>query len=454
MTEEEAIQLRKENQELREALKQTQELLGVALARIEELEKQKTPPPAFVKAEVPKPAAEENKPRKKREAQHNRARRRAMPTHIVEHHLAMCPDCDLRLGGISLARCREVIDVPPPSSVQITEHRIFKGWCAGCQKWHEAPVDLHTEVLGQGRIGVRLTSMIAYLRTSLRLPLRQIRELVRSLHGFEISLGEIVELLHRISTHAQPSLDASLREIRASPAVQADETGWREDGLNGYIWSVCTPTVRYYEYHHSRAGEVVKHLIGDEFPGVLGSDFYAGYNIHQGLHQRCWVHFLRDIHDLKKLHPDHAELWQWAKQVKLIYERAKAAPAADPQLPTTKQHAQRVALQHAFEQELWQVCAPFVQTQTLMHTLCERVERFLPELFVFVAYPGVPSDNNLAERSVRPLVIARKISGGTRSPKGSSTRMGLASLFGTWVAQGLNPFHQCLALLTTEFSLG
>jgi transposase len=454
MTEEEAIQLRKENQELREALMQTQELLRAALAQIEELEKQKTPPPAFVKADVPKSAAEEKKPRKKREAQHNRARRRTLPTQIVEHHLAMCPDCDLRLGGISLARCREVIDVPPPSWVQITEHRIFKGWCARCQKWHEAPVNLHAEVLGQGRVGVRLSSMIAYLRTSLRLPLRQIRELLRTLYGFEISLGEIVELLHRISTHAQPSLDALLSEIRASPAVQADETGWREDGLNGYIWSVCTPTVRYYEYHHSRAGDVVKHLIGDDFPGVLGSDFYAGYNIHQGLHQRCWVHFLRAIHDLKKLHPDQRELWQWAKEVKQIYERAKASPAPDPQLPLTKQHAQRVALQHAFEQELWQVCAPFVQTQTLMHTLCERVERFLPELFVFLAYPGVPSDNNLAERSVRPLVIARKISGGTRSSKGSSTRMGLASLFGTWMAQGLNPFHQCLALLTSSSSLG
>jgi len=167
MTEEEALQLRKENENLREALKQTQELLRVALVRIEEIEKQKTPPPAFVKANVQKPVAEEKKVRKKREAHHNRARRRAMPTHIVEHHLAMCPDCDQRLGGISLARCREVIDVPPPSSVQITEHRIFKGWCAGCQKWHEAPVDLHAKVLGQGRIGVRLLSMIAYLRTSL-----------------------------------------------------------------------------------------------------------------------------------------------------------------------------------------------------------------------------------------------------------------------------------------------
>ncbi|MEO9057268.1 MAG: IS66 family transposase [Ktedonobacteraceae bacterium] len=454
MTEEEALQLRKENEELQEALKQTQELLRVALARIEELEKQKSPPPAFVKADVKKPTPGEKAPRKNRAVQYNQARRRSLPTHIVEHHIAMCPQCDLRLGGISLARRREVIDLPAPTPVQITEHRIFKGWCAGCQKWQEAPVDLHREVLGQGRIGVRLASTIAYLRTSLRLPLRHIRDLLRTLHGFEISLGEIVELLHRISTHAQPGLDVLLAEIRASPAVQADETGWREDGKNGYIWSVSTPTVRYYEYHHSRAGEVIKQVIGDEFTGVLGSDFYAGYNLHQGLHQRCWVHFLRDIRDLKKLYPNDAQLWQWAKAVKQIYLRAKAAPAADPQLPLTKQHAQRVALQHAFEQELWQLCAPFVRTQALMHTLCERVERFLPELFVFVAYPGVPSDNNLAERSVRPLVIARKISGGTRSPKGSETRMALASLFGTWSAQGLNPFSQCLALLTSKSSLG
>jgi transposase len=454
MTEEEALRLRKENQELREALTQTQELLRVALARIEELEKQKTPPPAFVKADVKKPAPEEKKPRKKRASQHNQSRRRSVPTQIVEHHLPMCPDCELRLGGISLARCREVIDVPLPSSVQITEHRIFKGWCARCEKWHEAPVDLHREVLGQGRIGVRLAGMIAYLRTSLRLPFRQIRELLRTLHGFEVSLGELVEVLHRMNARAQPVLEALLAQIRASSAVQADETGWREDGLNGYIWSVSTPTLRYYEYHHSRAGEVVKQLIGDDFPGVLGSDFYAGYNIHQGLHQRCWVHVLRDIHDLKKLHPDHEALWQWGKQVKQIYERAKAAPAPDPRLPSTKQYAHRLALQHAFEQELWQVCAPFIQTPTPMHTLCKRVERFLPELFVFVAYPGVPSDNNLAERSVRPLVIARKISGGTRSPKGSATRMGLASLFGTWIAQGLNPFHQCLAFLTSKISLG
>src|SRR5205807_7989334 len=189
MTEEEAAQLRKENQELREALKETQERLRVALARIEEVEKQKTPPPAFVKAEVKKPATQENKPRKKREAQYNRARKRAVPTQIVEHRMVECPACHLRLGGISLARCREVIDVPPAPVVEVSEHRIYKGWCSSCQKWHEAPVDFGEQVIGQGRIGVRLASMIAYLRTVMRLPLRQVREVLRTLHGFEEVAG-------------------------------------------------------------------------------------------------------------------------------------------------------------------------------------------------------------------------------------------------------------------------
>ena len=83
------------------------------------------------------------------------------------------------------------------------------------------------------------------------------------------------------------------------------------------------------------------------------------------------------------------------------------------------------------------MCAHTAHTSSPLHTRCERIERFLPELFVFVAAPGVPAENNLVERSVRPLVIARKISGGSRSLQGSDTRMDLFSLFGTGAAQGL-----------------
>jgi transposase len=443
-------------QTTQEELRTTQKALGAAHVQIAELEKLKTPLPAFVKAQKKKPHDEEKKPRKKREAQYNHARKRSVPTQIVEHRLVKCPDCHLRLGGISLARCREIIDVPPPARVEVTEHRISKGWCAGCQKWHEAPVDFSEQVIGQGRIGVRLSTIVAYLRTVMRLPLRQLRDGLRNLHGFEVSVEELVDLLHRIRAYVQPVLSSLKAQVRASPAIQADETGWREDGLNGSIWSVSTPSIRYDEYHHSRAGEVIKQVIGEDFQGVLGSDFYAGYTIHQGLHQRCWVHFFRDIHDLKKLYPHDEVVLTWAKDVKTVYEQAVVwgEQPLDPSLPPRQRDRIRLVEQHAFEQRLWKLCQPYVHTTVPQHTLCERVEQFLPELFVFVALPGVPAHNNLAEWSVRPLVIARKISSGTRSPRGSETRMGLASLFGTWIAQHLNPFRQCLALLTSPSSLG
>ena len=294
-----------------------------------------------------KPTEQGKKKRKKRDAQYNRARRREAPTQVVEHRIRHCPVCANALGGISVARRRQVIELPSPPPVEVTEHVVYHGWCSQCQQWREAPLDVSLEVIGQGRMGVKLTSVIAYLRTVMRLPVRQIQAYLATLHGLKISSGEIVELLHRAKTHLQLAVAALKQQIRASPAVQADETGWREDGKNGYIWSVSTPEVRYYEYHHSRGSEVVKQLLGESFEGVLGSDFYASYNIYQGLHQRCWVHLLREGHELKEEYRDDPQVQQWAKEVKAVYERAVAYAGPDPSLPAAKQEAARHKQQHA-----------------------------------------------------------------------------------------------------------
>lgn len=82
--------------------------------------------------------------------------------------------------------------------------------------------------------------------------------------------------------------------------------------------------------------------------------------------------------------------------------------------------------------------------------LAKRIETYLGELFSFVDHEGVPSDNNAAERAVRPAVILRKTSGGSRSPKGSDTRMTLLSLFGTWNLQGSSPLAACVSMLTAH----
>ncbi len=263
--------------------------------------------------------------------------------------------------------------------------------------------------------------------------------------------------IHRTAQRAQPAVAASLDLIRASPVVHADETGWRQHGANGYVWTFSTPTERYF-LRRGRGKAVVDEALGESFSGVLVSDFYAAYHHYDGPQQRCWAHpcssqgqaLLRDIHDQRTLYPDDAPLARWADAVHGIYDRSKAF--------THPQAKRRCTAQLALERQLLALCQPFRHDPSATQAkLCRRIERHLKslprtgygELFVFVAEPAVPSDNNAAERSLRHLVVSRKVSGGTRSERGSNSKMTLASLFGTWHAQGLNPLAACQQLLSS-----
>jgi hypothetical protein len=84
-----------------------------------------------------------------------------------------------------------------------------------------------------------------------------------------------------------------------------------------------------------------------------------------------------------------------------------------------------------------------LEKEVPQRVLCQRCQRFIKELFHFVVDLRLPPDNNAAERAIRPLTVSRKISGGTSSARASETKGILASLFGTWRLQGLNPFIAC-----------
>ncbi len=244
-----------------------------------------------------------------------------------------------------------------------------------------------------------------------------------------LCVGAIVRAIHQVARQAQPAVDRILERIRGSPVVHADETGWRQDGANGYVWTFSTPAGRYF-LRRRRNKEVVDEVLDESFSGVLVSDFYAACHHYPGLRQRCWAHLLRDIHDLKSLYPKDRQLARWAAAVHQIYSAAKSF--AHPQA------RQRQRVQQQLERKLLAQCRLYAQDPAAAQgNLCRRIERHIKELFVFVAASGVPSDNNAAESSLRPLVISRKISGGTRSEQGTDTKMTLACLFGTWRAQGI-----------------
>lgn len=369
---------------------------------------------------------------------HGFARRRLPPTERVDHAIEHCPDCGTRLQGGWVQRTREVLEAPV-TPLRVVEHRFLARTCPLCQKRWVASAALGDVAVGKQRFGVGLVSLIATLRETGRLPIRTIQWLLDAVYQLRLSVGGITAVLHGVAQRGVGTVAAVRERVRASPVVHADETGWREDGANGYVWTFSTPTERYF-LRRGRDKGVVDEALGEEFAGVLVSDFYAAYNHYPGLHQRCWAHLLGDIHALRQLYPEDAGLSRWATAVHAVYDDACCVNHPDVRF--------RRQEQRQLEERLMALCRPFLDDGlAVQRKLCRRVERFLPELFVFVGEPIVPSDNNAAERSLRHLVTSRKISGGTRSPRGSATKMVLASLFGTWQAQGHNPLDACRQLL-------
>ena len=321
----------------------------------------------------------------------------------------------------------EVIELPV-APVRVTEHVYIARTCPArtcpaCRRGCTPPAGLDGVVLGRQRRGVNVLSLVATLREEARMPFRTIQRYLDTVQQRRVSAGAIVGAIRQTAPKAQPMVAGILDRVRASPVVhadetgptkpgrrnradetgptkpgrrnRADETGWRQSGANGYVWTFSTPTERYF-LRRGRGKTVVDEALNDAFSGVLVSDCYAAYHHYDGPKQRCWAHLLRDIHDLRARYPDAAPLARWADAVHGIYDRAKAC--------THPQAKRRRTAQLALERQLLALGQPFRHDPSATQAkLCRRIERHIRELFVFVAEPDVPADNNAAERSLRHL---------------------------------------------------
>jgi transposase len=422
-------------------------LLQSQAERISELEEEvaklrgSRPGGISIKTSVKK---KEKKPRKGRSQSF--ARRSLSATEVIIHAVESCPDCGRELCGGSVKWRHQVVDVPPVD-VTVTDHLFIERYCGICgQKWTPDPREaLSSVTVGRKSFGINLMSLVAHLKTACRVPVNQTRKLLQALCGVNVSSGELVEILHDIAEIGEGEYERMLAQVRGSPVVNADETGWREDGRNGYIWSFSTPSVRYYAYRQSRGSVVVKEVLSEEFGGTLVTDFYAAYNVYLGEKQRCWVHFGRDLEALKEKNADLPDVVAWADAVMGMYWRAKET------LRIEYSNRERSRLRRRFQAEAMKLSEPYARDKGApQRVLAKRIEQFISELFVFVEHPDVPSENNAAERAIRPAVVARKISGGTRSERGSRTASILRSLFETWNLQGYNTIHACRDMLVAH----
>ncbi len=391
-------------------------------------------------ASKPATPTREKKIRRKRAPEHNAGRRSVEQANHWETHAAdTCPRCGTALDGGWIVRRVQVIDLPPVAPLVITQHRMLRRQCASCGKRVlPKPVGVEAGRIGRSRFGPRLIAAIGTMVILERLPGRMIQDRLQREYGLTISHGGLVGLVQRLARAGHPAYQQLQADVRGSPVVHADETGWRENGQHRTVWTVST-TQTVYVHHGRRTNEEIDGILGADFGGTIVADCYAAYDHFLGPKQRCWAHLVRDLDHLLHEHPEDIETVAWVEGIRDVYARARL-PRPSSEGGSTHQ-AVRAREQRARQCEalILLLCPAALASAPPYATLAARLRKHLTELFTFVRDPRVDATNNAAERSLRPLVIARKVSGGTRSAAGSTTRMTLYSLCATATLQGKDP---------------
>lgn len=341
------------------------------------------------------------------------------PDKIEEHTLNVCPISGLPLGKPIGYRKKTVIDFPD-KPIRVIEHRIMQYFSPTTGEIVEKNVKLSNGIYGKN-----LQSIVIMLK-NLTNSHDKIADFMRELGAPTFSNAEVQSIADYFADNLELNRDKILKEIRKSPYVHADETGFRKDGQNGYVWGVFTNTQSILSAALSRARINIMKLLKD-FKGVIVTDGYNAYNEFP-LRQRCWSHLLRDAKNYAK---NNKEIEIQYHRLKKLYETLKELNKEPPD-------------EKAITKAKWKLkdivnCLKVIKGA---HKLVTLIKNGGEDWFTALYYEGVPLNNNHAERELRPIVLLRKTIGCYRNEKGKRWINIVVSTLHTWKLQEKNLFRQ------------
>jgi transposase len=339
---------------------------------------------------------------------------------IVEHWPDCCRSCRREFAGCELVDAveprRHQIAELPPIAVKVTEHRLHAVCCPGCVMQTQAELP---SGVPRSAFGPRLQAAVVTLAVRNRVSRRDATELARELFGVELATGTVDAIVRRTGEALAGPHTRLEHEIKRSPVVNIDETGWKTAGDSRTLWGALTGRAAVFRIAAGRHGFEARTLLGERFAGIVCSDRWRGYDyLDPGQRQLCWAHLLRDFtahsqgmgeqktfgEDGLRIARELFACWQGhqadADRARL---QAQLAPLQD-ELQALLEHASRKS------------------TKTKYHRVfAKSLLKRWPALWAFAHTDNVEPTNNRAERGLRGAVIYRKLSLGTQSEQGERT---------------------------------
>ena len=374
---------------------------------------------------------------------------RPRPVEIDQHRshkLPCCPDCGGRLDRTGDTRTRVTEDIPEDLRPQVTEHTIHRDWCPKCRRRVEPRLP---DVLPHCQVGNRVLVLSALLHFLNGCTLSQITSVFNFHLRLKITEGGLVQMWHRLAELLWDWYDQIHQSCLDAAVLHADETGWRVRGQTHWLWCFGTRDATYYMIERSRGHPALDKFFIEEFSGTLVTDFWAAYDaVGCAAHQRCWPHLLRELKAVDE--SGAGDDWpSFARRLRRVYGDAIKLSTQHGRMPLEDYEVAIARLEGRLIE-----LAVTDWTQADARRLASRLYKYDGQLLTFLWNESVPSDNNHAERSIRPAVLIRKNSYANQSDRGALTQAVLMSVFRTLKQRGLNPIDTILKALTCYATTG
>jgi hypothetical protein len=332
----------------------------------------------------------------------------------VEVPLCGCPQCG---GALDKVRAVEqYIQELPEVQPVTTKVTTYVGRCAKCGEVRSThPLQTSTaEGAAKVQVGPRVLAWAAELNKRLGLSMRKTCSLFERLLGLRLTPGGLSQALDRVAQRCRGEYYRILDQVRESSAVYADETSWWVGEAGWWLWTFTTPEATFYRVEQSRGNGIVRKTLGRDFPGVLVTDCGAMYDKIPCRKHKCIAHHLQAIKRAREMQSSrfHLYLDEWVE----FFRRVIALWKERPQLPPPEFESRRSDLETECDELLGRELRWPGDKKVQ-----KRLKRKRAHLLTCLHVPEVEPTNNRAERSLRPAVIARKLSCGNRTLLGKQT---------------------------------
>lgn len=412
--------------------KATIEKLTAALEEAQRSGKRQAAP--FRKADGPK--AEPKKPGRKRGRRHGKHAHRSRPPHIDEHYDVPLPDACPHCGGHDVTETEVATQYQTEIPIKpiYRQFDIHVGQCEGCGQRVQGRHELQTsDALGAAasQLGPNAHAAAVVLNKELGLSHGKCSRVFQTMFGIPIARATTARSIMRTARLATPAVEQLRLEVRGSPFVVPDETGWRVGGSNAWLHTFVTPAGTYYEIG-DRSRDIAESLLGIDWSGTLIHDGWSVYDrFTSAFHQQCLAHLQRRCERLLdvavgaavRLPRDVLGLIDEAFSLRRAWRGHRISgdelAVAGLELSCQLEQLARGAFTYEPNRRL--------ASHILKHSI---------HWFWFLIDPTIDATNYRAEQAIRPAVVNRKVWGGNRTWLGAAAQGILLSATRTLLQRG------------------